>query len=149
MLEVNAIGRLPAGFKKSDIISLAVLAWKKAGGTGVAEMSLTATDDRRIRALNRKHRGKDKTTDVLSFGQAESKGLPHPKGSVRQLGDVFISVPQVRRQAKVIRRSVRAEFALMVVHGTLHLMGFDHETLKQEGVMFRLQHDILLKAGYF
>lgn len=150
MLEVSVIGRPPAGLAAKQISRLAATAWKRAGGTGAAEMSLSIVDDRRIRALNRTHRGKDKVTDVLSFGQAETRGLPEAgRGAVQQLGDVFISLPQVRRQAKVIGRNATQEFALMVVHGVLHLLGHDHETLAQEKRMFALQHDILSKTGYF
>jgi probable rRNA maturation factor len=65
----------------------------------------------------------------------------------RQLGDIVISLPQVRRQAKAIGRGTKAEFCLMVVHGTLHLLGYDHETLADEKKMFQLQHDILISAG--
>lgn len=149
MIDVTVIGRIPAGFKKSDITKLANLAWKQGRGRGRVEMAVSVVDDRRIRALNRQYRGNPKVTDVLSFGQSPTKGAPSPKGAARQLGDLFVCLPQVRRQAKEIGRSVKEEFALMIVHGTLHLMGFDHETLAQERAMFGLQHDILLKAGYF
>jgi probable rRNA maturation factor len=122
-----------------------------------AELSLTVVTDARMRKLNREYRGKDKTTDVLSFGQIDPSGkaistLFRSTGSSRQprqLGDIFISLPQVRRQAREIGRPVNQEFALMVVHGTLHALGFDHKTLAQEKRIFTLQHDILSKAGYF
>ena len=119
-----------------------------AGGRGSAIASLTVVDDATIRRLNRQYRGKDKVTDVLSFGFFGTKDkFPLPPGSgPSALGDIFVSLPQIRRQAKRADRSAQQEFGLMVVHGMLHLMGFDHETLAQEKRMFRLQQDILLTA---
>jgi probable rRNA maturation factor len=149
MLILDVRGVSTSGLRADEVRRLADAAYRAAGGKGSAEMTVTVVVDRRMRTLNRRHRGKDKTTDVLSFGYEDARDLVGPKGGTRTLGDVFISLPQVRRQAKEIGRTVRQEFALMVVHGTLHLMGFDHETLAQERRMFGLQHEILLRQGYF
>ena len=149
MITVQCIGTLPPGITKSSVRALVALACRRAGCLSGAVVSLRVTDDRAMRTLNRTHRGKDRTTDVLSFAYGE--GLPpgvRSKGE-RELGDIIVSLPQVRRQAKAISRPIKAEFSLIVVHGTLHLLGFDHETLADERRMFRLQHDILIKAGIF
>lgn len=143
MLELVIRGRLPSGIRKNEVIRLARAAYVSGGGRVSAEMSVSVVSDAEIRRLNRQYRRKDKVTDVLSFGLGRTAAKTMP----RQLGDLFICLPRVRRQAKRIGRPAKAEFALMVVHGTLHLLGFDHETLTQERRMFGLQHAVLAKAG--
>ena len=71
------------------------------------------------------------------------------EGMVPQLGEIVVSLPTVRRQAKANRRTVREELALMIVHGFLHLLGLDHETSVKERRMFRIQQDILLATKFF
>ncbi|MGH9813893.1 MAG: rRNA maturation RNase YbeY [Candidatus Acidiferrales bacterium] len=74
--------------------------------------------DRRIAALNRSYRGRPRPTDVLSFAT----------GGNGYLGDVVISAPTARRQARRYRHSLAEEIKLLMLHGLLHLMGYDHET---------------------
>ncbi len=143
-------GALPRGVTATEIRVLAAAAFRRAGGRGSAEISLSIITDAAMRTLNRRHRGKDATTDVLSFSYDGARDFVQPpKSATHNLGDVFISLPQVRRQAKRIDRTVREEFALMVVHGVLHLMGFDHATPSQERTMFGLQQEILMRSGFF
>ena len=110
-----------------------------AGG----QVSLLLSDDDTVRALNRRYRGLDDTTDVLSFstefaghwegdesdqpplGEALG-GFVMPPGHAPPLGEVIISWPQTRRQAAEKGWAVERELALLIVHGVLHLMGFDH-----------------------
>jgi probable rRNA maturation factor len=82
--------------------------------------------DREVRRANRSFRGKDKTTDVLSF-----------PGEDGHLGDVLISVPQARRQAAEAGHPVPRELRVLLLHGILHCMGYDHET--DQGEMERLE----------
>lgn len=86
--------------------------------------------------LNSTYRGKDNPTDVLSFSTVESKipGGPHD-----DFGDIFVCVPYIMRQAKEIGVSFREEFVRMVVHGILHLLGFDHIQKHQASRMFSIQ----------
>jgi probable rRNA maturation factor len=145
MTTVTVLGHLPAGVTRALVSDLAARTCRRAGRRGAVSMSVRVTGDAEVRRLNKAYRRKDKTTDVLSFGY---DGARMPGGGApSELGDVVISLPQVRRQAKALGRSVRAEFALMVVHGTLHLLGHDHETLADEKRMFNLQHDVLIAAG--
>ena len=89
--------------------------------------------DAALRRLNRTFRGKDVTTDVLSF---PSSGETLPDGT-RPLGEIVISVPQAARQAKAAGRALAKELRVLVIHGYLHLLGYDHEV--DDGRMMRLQ----------
>lgn len=111
---------------------------EKLGLTGV-EVSITLTDDQTITNINREWRGKDKPTDVLSFPQEDSIGYRY-----RILGDVVISLPYAKRQAEEIGLTYREEVLRLLVHGILHLLGYDHERSEEdERVMFTLQEDII------
>jgi probable rRNA maturation factor len=125
---------------------LSVLAIGKVKGKPFekrSELSVVLTGDREIRKLNKAYRKKDKTTDVLSFPLLEGKRLD--PGSVHRvaLGDVVISVPQAKRQAEQQKKRLKEELALLLVHGILHLLGYDHVTKAQEKKMFGLQDRIL------
>lgn len=147
ILRVN--GRLPAGFSAVFAKKILGLAYATAGRKGDAAVSVSIVGDAAMRRLNAAYRGKDKTTDVLSFAYGESAVFPREKALTKELGDLVLSLPQIKRQAKHNDRSLKEECSLMLVHGLLHLLGYDHETLAQEKVMFRLQHAILNKAGIF
>jgi probable rRNA maturation factor len=88
--------------------------------------------DREMRRLNHGYRGKDRTTDVLSFpgGAGEGEGTLH-------LGDLLISVPTARRQAEAQGHSAEREIKVLLLHGLLHCLGYDHET--DQGEMERLE----------
>ena len=87
------------------------------------EVSVLLTDDAELRTLNREYRGLDKTTDVLAFALDEAEDGPVSA----TLGDVVISVETATRQAKSRRVELGRELELLAVHGTLHLLGYDHE----------------------
>ena len=106
-----------------------------------AELSVSITDDREIRELNRVFRHRDRATDVLAFAMREGESLGAPADSagpardVEVLGDVVISVETARRQAVRERRPLDAEIRLLLAHGLLHLVGYDHRTKREEKVM--------------
>ena len=93
-------------------------------------LAVKLSGDRAMRRLNRERRGKDKTTDVLSFPGGET-----PEGY--HLGDIVISVPQARRQAEAAGHSLDRELQVLLLHGVLHCLGYDHET--DAGEMSRLE----------
>lgn len=104
-----------------------------------SELSVELIGDRRMRRLNRVYRKKDRTTDVLSFPMREAKG-PRTK----LLGDVVISVPTARRQARQAGRSVDEELAMLLIHGVLHLCGYDHERGEREARRMRRRERAML-----
>jgi probable rRNA maturation factor len=93
------------------------------------ELSIVLCDDRRMRSLNRRHRGKDRTTDVLAF--ALHDGITLGFADPRWLGDVVISLPTAARQARAQGKGLVDEVRMLLAHGLLHLLGDDHRTLAQ------------------
>lgn len=108
-----------------------------------AELSVAITNDGEIRELNKVFRHRDKATDVLAFAMREGQavGTTAPPGGRRAkkraelLGDVVVSVETARRQAKEHRRKLDAEMCMLLAHGLLHLVGYDHQTDREEAVM--------------
>jgi probable rRNA maturation factor len=100
------------------------------------QVNVSFVSDQEIRRLNRMYRGKDSVTDVLSFGAGD-------KEVSGQLGDVLISYPQAVRQAE--DGDIELEIADLLVHGILHLMGYDHEQAADADEMFPLQDTIIAK----
>lgn len=97
------------------------------------EVSVLLTDDREIHELNRAYRGIDAPTDVLAFAFDEAD--PAGPAEARSLGDVVISVERAKKQAAARRVDLDRELELLAVHGTLHLLGYDHGALKEARVM--------------
>ncbi len=99
-----------------------------------AELSVVLTDDATIHALNRTYRSIDRPTDVLAFAVREALSADVPEGAIPEgvLGDVVISIPQARRQAHDAARSLDDEVAMLLAHGLLHLLGYDHRDRREE-----------------
>ena len=95
----------------------------EAEGTPPCELSIAITDDETVRALNREYAGEDAVTDVLSFSQREGEALVAPPEGLPPLGEVIIAYPQAARQAA---GPVDREIERLLVHGVLHLLGYDH-----------------------
>jgi probable rRNA maturation factor len=113
-----------------------------------AGVGVVIAGDALVRELNRRYRGQDAPTDVLSFSQREDAGqFVLPPGAPDRLGDVIISLSAARRQAKRAGHSVEHEIALLLVHGLLHLMGYDHLTDGQARVMESRQTTLLTSLG--
>ncbi len=127
--------------------SLTVKTVKGAGFERKTELSIVLTSDAEVKKLNRIYRNKNKTTDVLSFPLLEGKSFMSGLEENMALGDVVVSVPQTKRQALEAGKPFKTELALLIVHGVLHLLGYDHITLVQEKKMFALQDSLLKKFG--
>ena len=106
------------------------------------EMTIVVTGNAQLRALNRVFREVDAPTDVLSFSTDDQPGP-----DTVYLGDVVISYPQAREQARSGGHPVEAELQLLVVHGVLHLLGHDHYTEAEQQVMWKAQAAALKKLG--
>lgn len=106
------------------------------------EVSLVIVGDTLMRRLNKETRGKDKITDVLSFREADSEFI-RPKF----LGEIVIDYQQIKRQAKTFQTSVKQELIFILVHGLLHLVGYDDKTDKEAKVMETLGNEIISKLS--
>ena len=108
------------------------------------EVSVLLVSDEEIKALNRDYRGVGVVTDVLAFSQLEGEEFGADGGNV--LGDVVISVETATRQAQEHAHSVEDEMDLLLVHGLLHLLGYDHKVPEDEKRMFARQQQLLESA---
>jgi probable rRNA maturation factor len=104
----------------------------RALALGDAELSILLCDDATIHDLNREHRHKDRPTDVLAFAMREGPTLGRDHAL---LGDVVISLPTAMRQARAHRHSLWDEVTMLLAHGLLHLIGYDHRDDREERAM--------------
>lgn len=119
-------------------------------------ISILIADDTKLRELNLKYRGIDETTDVLAFSLHDStyndperlSGFDFPSHGTDELGDVVISYPQAIRQARENKKTIRSELALLLVHGVLHILGYDHAEEEDEHAMWAKQDEILEMVGF-
>ena len=115
-----------------------------------AEVSVLVTDDALVQQLNRDFRGEDEPTDVLSFGLSEDIAggetggeFIQPPDNMHHLGEIIISYPYAARQAEVLAHPVDWELAHLLVHGVLHLLGYDHLDPEDEQEMRAREHAVL------
>jgi probable rRNA maturation factor len=120
---------------------------KTEGVVPTYEVSLVFADSETVKQLNRDYRGVDKHTDVLAFYMLPQKGADSsfalPPDGVTRLGEVIISYPQAVEQAREQGHSTEKELALLVIHGILHLLGYDHEEPKEESEMREKERELL------
>ena len=114
------------------------------------EVGLVFTDSETVKQLNRDYRGVDEPTDVLAFCMLSQKGADDsfalPPDGVTRLGEVIISYPQAVEQAKEQGHSPERELALLIIHGILHLLGYDHEEPEEEAEMRTREKGLLEKC---
>jgi len=109
-------------FRPSGLKNLVSRILKKESCPG-CDLTVIFTDSAHLRRLNRRYRGKDTVTDVISFAMTEGADSRY---NANELGDVFISLPRARRQAREYRVPAEEEIRRLAVHGVLHLLGYDH-----------------------
>jgi probable rRNA maturation factor len=122
-----------AGISRADVARRA-RAMLEAVQMADSELSILLTGDDQIQKLNRIYRKKNKPTDVLAFAQREGE---HGERAGRLLGDVVVSIPTARRQAAACGRDLGAELTMLLAHGLLHLLGWDHDTPAKDRRMRR------------
>ena len=114
------------------------------------EVSMVFTDSETVQQLNRDYRGMDEPTDVLAFymlpqGEGDDS-FALPPDEVTRLGEVIISYPQAIEQAREQGHSPERELALLIIHGILHLLGYDHEEPEEEDEMRKREKELLEKC---
>lgn len=112
-----------------------------------AEISLVIVGEKRIRTLNKKYRKINRVTDILSFGNETAKikkaKFINPPGAISYLGETFICYDQAKKQAVKQGHSVKKELAILLAHGVLHLLGYDHERSIEAEVMRKKEKMVL------
>ncbi|MCK5554824.1 MAG: rRNA maturation RNase YbeY [Alphaproteobacteria bacterium] len=118
------------------------------------EINILLTDDSYIKTLNKNYRNKNKATNVLSFPQIDLKKFQHdsldifPPNERIPLGDIALAFQTVNRECLEQDKSLENHILHLIVHGTLHLLGYDHQHLKESTAMEKLECDILSSLGY-
>lgn len=107
------------------------------------DITIVLTDDAQLQQLNRDFLGSDAPTDVLSFPALETD----PETGRRYLGDILISVPRADDQAGAAGHALEEEVRLLIVHGTLHLLGHDHADAEDKTKMWAAQAEVLARIG--
>lgn len=115
-------------------------------GEASAELGILFVGDQRIRGLNRRYRGKDRATDVLAFALREAVTPHAAHRTPDMLGDVVISVPTAWRQAVEAGHSLNEELTCLLVHGILHLCGYDHERSDKEARRMHRRERMILRS---
>jgi len=105
--------------------------------------SVIMVNDSEIQEINRHYRNIDRPTDVISFAMQEGEDIIDEHQPELMLGDIFINVDAVRRQAADYGHSLKREFCFLTVHGLLHLLGYDHMNPTDETAMITLQERVL------
>jgi probable rRNA maturation factor len=137
-LAVEAADDLVAQLEGAVLATLRYL-----GVEAPAALTVLLADDERLRQLNRDFLGIDRPTDVLSFPD----GQPQRGRSATYLGDIAISLPYATRQAVAAGHTISAELQLLVVHGVLHLLGYDHGEPVAKASMWAAQTAVLAQLG--
>ena len=118
-------------------------------GTKKIELSVNLVGEGRIKALNKKYRGKNRITDVLSFPLQNTISVKSDADGIMSLGDIFICLPIAKKHAEREDVSLNFKLAFLAIHGFLHLLDYDHEKSDAEKEkMFALQDKILSKISF-
>lgn len=112
---------------------------------GALEFAVRVVDEAEIQTLNHLYRNKDAATNVLAFPTGDIAGLPAQ--DARQMGDIVVCAPVVREEALRQGKALADHWAHMLVHGALHLLGYDHQREPEAGEMERLEASILESRG--
>jgi len=125
--------------KLAEVIDEVLTEYDLTGG----EVAVVFTDDQYILSLNKKYRGKNVPTDVLAFSYLDAGNDGSNETGEFPVGDIYISLDRAREQAWQAAHSLEKEVLLLAVHGTLHLVGYDHFTEEEAGVMRKREEEII------
>jgi pyridoxine 5-phosphate synthase len=117
-------------------------------GTADHNLSILLVDDREMTALNSRYRGKDQPTNVLSFPFLEGADTTLSSLPIRELGDIIISIDTAKREAKEFGQTRQERITWLLVHGFLHLVGYDHEKSKKEALRMQKKEQELIQKLY-
>ena len=143
MIEIQSNAILDEKLDEVLLARAARVALENQSASQNVSLSILMTNDAQIQSLNRKYRGFDAPTDVLSFDVHEYD----PETDTLYLGEIIISVPYAAKQAQKNGHPLEAEVQLLVVHGVLHVLGHDHTKAEEKAKMWDAQNEILAHLG--
>jgi probable rRNA maturation factor len=153
-INISVERNLNVSLKKNWLQGIVLKTLEAEGIISLAEIGLVITDSTTIQKLNNIYRGDDKPTDVLAFhmitntSQEPEQPFVGPPDGVNHLGEVVISYTQAVKQAQEQGHGIEQELALLIVHGVLHLLGYDHELPHESQLMRAKENDILGKLSF-
>ena len=132
---------IPEAFKKEEISKLVNLVLEKTGSESFEnkQINIKYTSEEEIQILNEKFYKKKGITNVLAF----TNHLKFPDEEANLIGEIAICIKQIEREARVYKKAIETRLKHMIVHGVLHLLGFDHEEKKDQLEMEKLESDII------
>ncbi len=142
--------------KIGEAVALACLQAKKPAALKerAFDINIILTTDANIKKLNKNYKGKDKPTNVLSFPQIKMEGLKksdlkmYPQEMIIPLGDIIIAHQITKKEAKAEQKEFEAHVMHLVIHGVLHLLGYDHKTKKAAELMEKLEVKLMKALDY-
>ncbi len=140
MIELDVSGKIPSSLTTVMIADACSRVLRKTKQPLQGSVSISFVTDDKMQSLNRKYRKKNRTTDVLSFSELV---VPNTAPGQRHYGDIFVSPAYVKKEATRRKIAFGEELLRMIVHGMLHLIGYDHATEETELEMFGLQEEVL------
>lgn len=143
MIFIEKIENLSPDLDQALVEKAANAALLHQGVTEGADLTVVLTDDTQLHELNHEYLGVDAPTDVLSFPSDQTD----PETGARYLGDILISTERAAAQAAAAGHAAEAEAQLLVVHGVLHLLGYDHGEPEEKARMWQAQGEILSELG--
>ena len=132
---------IPEAFKKEEILKLVNLVLEKTGSESFEnkQINIKYTSEEEIQILNEKFYKKKGITNVLAF----TNHLKFPDEEANLIGEIAICIKQIEREARVYKKAIETRLKHMIVHGVLHLLGFDHKEKKDQLEMEKLESDII------
>ena len=152
-INISIERNLSSSLKKDWLRGIVLKTLEVEGITASTEIGLVITDSKTIQKLNRTYRGVDKSTDVLAFhmipntSQEPEQPFVSPPDGMHHLGEVVISYTQAVKQAQEQGHNIEQELTLLIVHGVLHLLGYDHD-LPHESQRMRTKENAILERLY-
>ncbi len=145
MFEIEVLNEAGYEVDEARLQAVAVTTLSRQNADENSSLTIAITDDAAVTALNQQFRGIDAPTDVLSFPMDEMPTAADE--ATHYLGDLVIAYPYARAQAEREGHAMSDSLALLVVHGTLHLLGFDHDTPEHRAAMWAAQEAVLIALG--
>lgn len=112
-------------------------------GRNKEDLSITLVGEGRMRRLNKRYRGKNRTTDVLAFENKDRSKFIMPPGQLL-LGEIVICIPVLKKNARKFNSDFKRELSLTLIHGILHLLGYDHEKSEKEAEKMKIKQQYYL-----